>query len=131
MQPAFDWMPSLLVQGGVSFMGTASGPDEASLGVNLNPPATPYNYGSDSDTSDAYPAGIEGVSYIAGEVTFSLPRQIIRGAMVITGNARVGSSVVLDVAHDPGVATLPPYGFFEDAGGLAVDPASVVWGLPD
>lgn len=131
IQPAFEWMPSLMVQGGATFAGTATGPNEAIIGENLNPPATPYNFDYDSDTSDAYPAGIEGVSYIAGNASFSLPRQVIRGTMIITGNARVSNSVVLDVTYDPKVATLPPFGFFEDTGGLAIAPSSVVWSTPD
>lgn len=131
MQPAFKWMPSLLVRGGVTFMGTASGPDESVLGINLNPPSTPYQLHSDDDINDAYPGWIEGVSYITGDATFALPRQNIRGTMIIGGNATVRTSVAVSVSYDPSVATLPPLGFFDDHGGLAIDPASITWTLPD
>ncbi|MFI4916073.1 MAG: hypothetical protein ACIAS6_06140 [Phycisphaerales bacterium JB060] len=131
MQPAFEWMPSLLVRGGVTFMGTASGPDESVLGINLNPPSTPYDLQSDEDLDDAYPGRIQGVSYITGDTTFALPRQHIRGTMIIGGNATVRTSVAINVSYDPSVATLPPFGFFDDQGGLAIDPASITWTLPD
>lgn len=130
IQPAFDWMPSLLVRGDVAFMGSNAGPSESSLGINLNPAHTPYQFESDADTTDSYPGRIEGVSYISGDAVFALPRQNILGTMIIGDDAVVYSSTVINITYDPSVATLPPVGFFEDAGGLALDPTSIAWRLP-
>lgn len=130
MQPAFDWMPSFLVRGGVTFMGTNNGPSESALGINLNPPHTPFRLASDSDTNDDYPASIEGISYVSGNATFALPRQNIRGSMIIGGDASVLAVAVVNINYDPSVATLPPVGFFEDTGGLALDPSSIAWRTP-
>lgn len=131
LEPAFAWMPSLLVRGSVSFMGTNAGPSESVLGVNLNPPHTPRGYHADEDTDDVYPGGIEGVSYVSGDAVFALPRQNIRGTMIVGGHASVRGSVTLEIRWDPGIATLPPVGFFEDEGGLALDPKSITWQIPD
>ena len=131
IQPAFDWMPSLLVRGGVTFMGTNAGPSDSSIGVNLNPPHTPYLYASDLDTSDDYPGRIEGVSYISGSAIFALPRQNILGTMIVGDDVSVYASAIVNITYDAKYATLPPVGFFEDNGGLALDPTSIAWRLPD
>ncbi|MEQ8318348.1 MAG: hypothetical protein RIE77_04845 [Phycisphaerales bacterium] len=131
MKPAYDWMPTLLVRGGVTFMGTNTGPNESILGVNLNPPHTPYQFEGDADTADAYPARIEGVSYASGNVTFALARQNFKGTMIVGGDARINGFVPVNITYDPGVAHLPPYGFFDDTDGeLALDPSTIVWELP-
>lgn len=131
IEPAFPWMPSLLVNGDITFMGTNAGPNEATIGVNLNPPHTPFEGQYDNDTTDVYPGRLGGVAYVTGNATFALTRQNIRGSLLVGGNVRVNASVVVDIAYDPSVAFLPPLGFFEDAGGLALDPGSIAWRLPD
>ncbi|MFI4882916.1 MAG: hypothetical protein ACIAQU_10070 [Phycisphaerales bacterium JB064] len=131
LQPAFDWMPSLIVDGGVTFMGSSSGPSESTLGLNLNPAHTPYLLESDADTSDSYPGRIEGVSYISGDAVFAYPRQNIYGTMIIGDDAIIYGSTTVSITYNPRVATMPPVGFFEDEGGLALDPSSIVWRIPD
>lgn len=131
MQPAFDWMPSLLVRGDVSFMGTSTGPSESVAGVNMNPSHTPFNFEFDQDTSDTFPGRIEGVSYVSGDAVFAFPRQNIQGTMVVGDDVRVLVGATLQITYDAGVATLPPVGFFEDAGGLALDPLSIAWRVPN
>lgn len=131
IEPAYSWMPSLLVQGNTSFMGTNTGPSEIAMGINLNPAHTPSGFDWDATDDDTYLGGIEGVSYVSGNVNFALPRQNIRGTMIIGGDARVYTGVTVNISYDPSVATLPPYGFFEDTGGLAIDPSTVVWSTPD
>lgn len=131
IQPAYPWMPSLLVQGGITFSGTNSGPIESLIGTNLNPVHTPYNMEWDAALDDSYIGGVEGVSYITDDVTFSVLRQNIRGTMIIGGNARIQGGTTVDITYDPGVAHLPPYGFFDDTDGeLALDPSTIVWELP-
>lgn len=131
IEPAFPWMPSLIVQGNVTFMGTNTGPNEATIGVNLNPPHTPFEGAYNSTTTDAYPGRVGGLIYVSGNATFALPRQNIRGTLLVGGDVNVNASVVVNITYDPNIAHLPPLGFFEDAGGLALDPASIVWQMPD
>lgn len=130
LQPAHDWMPSLLVQGDITFQGNITNLNEAELGINLNPSHTPFGFQTDSDTSDDYVSRITGVSYASGNATFSLVRQRFAGTFIAGGDIRIQGAVSVDINYDPNVATIPPYGFFEDNGGLAIDPSSVTWGVP-
>lgn len=130
IEPAYSWMPSLLVQGNTSYMGTNAGPSEVTLGINLNPAHTPSGMEWDAAADDTYEGAIKGVSYVTGNAYFALPRQNIRGTMIIGGDARVYGGVTVNIEYDANVATLPPYGFFEDNGGLAIDPSTVTWGVP-
>lgn len=130
IEPAYSWMPSLLVQGNITFGSTNAGPSEITLGINLNPAHTPSDMVWDAANDDTYLGGIEGVSYVTGNATFSLLRQNIRGTLVVGGDARIHGGVTVNITYDPSVATLPPYGFFEDTGGLAIDPSTVVWSTP-
>ncbi len=131
LEPAYDWMPSLLVQGNLIILSNNTGPSEASIGLNLNPPHTPYQYSSDSAIDDVYPGTIRGVSYASGDVTFVGTRQNFAGTLISGRNIRIQGGVTVAITYDPGVATLPPYGFFDDAGGLAIDPSTIAWRLPD
>lgn len=130
IEPAYSWMPSLLVQGDVTFGSTNSGPSEISLGINLNPAHTPSGMDWDATADDTYLGGIEGVSYVTGDAVFSLLRQNIRGTLIIGRDVRILTGSTVNITYDPSVATLPPYGFFEDTGGLAIDPSTVVWSTP-
>lgn len=130
LQPAHDWMPSLLVQGNITFQGNITNLSESDLGINLNPAHTPFGFQTDSDTSDDYVSRITGVSYASGNATFSLVRQRFAGTFIAGGDIRIQGAVSVDINYDPSVATLPPYGFFEDTGGLAIDPSTVVWSTP-
>lgn len=131
LEPAYDWMPSLLVQGNLTFSGNNSGPSEAGIGVNLNPPHTPYEYVSDATLDDNYPGQIRGVSYVSGNITFSGVRQNFVGTVIAGGNIRIQGGITVHMTYDPGVATLPPYGFFDDVGALAIDPSTIAWRIPD
>lgn len=131
IQPAFNWMPALLVDGGVTFMGTTFGPSESASDVNFNPSHTPYEFGFDDDKLDSYPGRIEGVTYVSGNATVALPGQTFLGTLIVGGDARVSLSAPLTITYDPSVAHLPPYGFFDDTEGeLALDPSTIVWELP-
>ncbi len=131
IEPAFGWMPSLLIRGGATFMGTTLGPSESTSDVDFNPSHTPYDFGFDDDKLDVYPGRIEGLAYVSGNVTFSLPGQNFLGTIIIGGNARVSLSTPVNITYDPDVAHLPPYGFFDDTDReLALDPSTIVWELP-
>lgn len=130
IEPAYSWMPSLLVQGDVTFGSTNSGPSEVSLGINLNPAHTPSAMDWDATADDTYLGGIEGVSYVTGDAVFSLLRQNFRGTLIVGRDVRILTGSTVNITYDPNVATLPPYGFFEDNGGLAIDPSTVTWQTP-
>ncbi|MEO1279752.1 MAG: hypothetical protein AAFV77_12415 [Planctomycetota bacterium] len=130
LQPAYPWMPSLLVEGGAGFYAGDTGPSEAAAGVNMNPRGTPYLFESDADTSDVYPAEIQGLAYVSGDVGFWLPSQAIRGKLIAGGNIRVRTGVDVDIFPDLDVERYPPFGFFEDSGGLTLDPNTITWTMP-
>jgi len=130
MSPAHPWLPTLLVDGDINFMGSNTGPSESVVGANLNPASTPWQFEHDTDTDDVYPGRIEGVSYVDGDMTVSVVRQNFKGAVLVEGDLRVLLGADLHIEYDPTVAHLTPLGFFLDEGGLAVDPATVAWTLP-
>ncbi len=130
IQPTHPWMPSLLVEGDAGFYAGDTGPSEAAAGINMNPRGTPYQFESDSDRSDVYPAEIQGVAYVSGDAVFYLPSQTIRGKLIAGGDIRVRTGVDVDIFPDPDVERYPPFGFFEDTGGLALDPNTITWTMP-
>lgn len=130
MQPAYPWMATLVADGDLTFGGNGAGPNEAVLGVNLNPPGTPYLYAHDSANDDVYPGRIEGVVYASDDIVFALLTNRFKGTIIAQNSIAIRTGVTVDITYDPGVARLPPFGFFEDEGGLAIDPASLTWTLP-
>lgn len=130
IEPVHPWLPAIVAEGSITFMASAAGPNETLLGVNLNPPGSPYLFEHDTDQSDTYPGVIRGVVYASGNITFGLLSQHIEGAVIAGGNIRVFTGSTARVTYDPSVAHLPPFGFFEDQGQLAVDPSTITWTMP-
>jgi hypothetical protein len=130
MQPAHPWLATIVADGDLTFGGNGAGPNEAVLGVNLNPSGTPYQFAHDASTDDAYPGRIEGVVYATDDIAFTLLTQSFQGTIIAHDNIEVRTGASVNITYDPGVAHLPPFGFFQDEGGLAIDPASLTWTLP-
>ncbi|NRA56940.1 MAG: hypothetical protein HRU13_02315 [Phycisphaerales bacterium] len=130
VQPAYPWMPSLLVQGDAGFYAGDVALSEATAGVNLNPRGTPYLFESDGDTSDSYPSEIQGLIYVSDDVQFYLPSQTIHGKLIVGDTIQVRSGVDVDIFDDPDIERYPPFGFFEDTGGLVLDPNTITWTMP-
>ena len=130
IEPVHPWLPALVVEGNISFLSTNGGPNEATLSQNLNPPGAPYNFEHDTDTLDVYPGLIKGITYATGNMTFALGHQNFEGVVVAGGDVRLFSNTRVVITHDPSVAQFPPFAFFEDAGEMAIDPATITWTLP-
>lgn len=93
-EPAVPNYPALLVAGNMSFQHTKLATlDEATIGggTNFNPPGTPYNGQSDSDTLDVYPSVIKGLVYVSAKAVADLNHPAFEG-VVVTGGAFKGSS---------------------------------------
>ncbi len=127
MRPAYSWLPSLVVDGDVIFAGNGFGPNEATIGVNLNPTGTPYDFEHDDALDDVYPGRIEGVVYATHDIQFVLLSQSFRGTVIADHDIIIRTGATVNITYDPGVAQLPPFGFFDDQGGLALDPSTVNW----
>lgn len=82
MEPAIANYPVLMTDASTQLtIELSNSVSESSLGVNLNPPGTPYPYGggvSNATLSDSYPAAINGLIYSQNKLTFA-------GRMTLTG----------------------------------------------
>jgi hypothetical protein len=97
-EPAVYNFPALLAQisgAGKINIGPNSGAlSEAILGVNLNPPGTPYPYvgGSANSTAlNSYPSQITGLIYSSQDVSFSASPSVA-GVVIADHNIQVNSS---------------------------------------
>jgi len=113
--PATVGYPCLLVQStsGSAFALNYSNAAlvEAAVGVNLNPPSTPYNGVSNTTTTDAYPSQIAGLMYFSGNLTVS-NYATVRGTVIANGSLTFASGT-LSITYDPTYASLPPPGFYQ------------------
>jgi hypothetical protein len=106
---AVDNLPCLLVQGSFAIKVNASTFKESK--VNFNPANNPYPWGSggttDTDTTDSYPATIDGLVYASGNVTtsgFPTVRQIVCGGTLSPTNT-------LTLSYNGVYRSSPPPGF--------------------
>ncbi|MCE7973215.1 MAG: hypothetical protein DYG92_02645 [Leptolyngbya sp. PLA1] len=112
--------PALLVDGSLMLELRASDLAESTAG-NLNPPGTPYLGSSDSDTSDTYPAVIEGLVFVTGNLyVTSNADATVEGVVLVGGSLRVDTR--LNVRHR---APETPIEGFRQVVGFALDPNSV------
>ena len=111
--PAVANYPTLLVQGDMVFdmvnIGGATELSESILGVNFNPPGTPYQGSEDSDTSDTYPAGLYGLVYVS-EKSHIKDDSRIEGCFV-TDEYTMQSNKTLTVNYNDTYLNNPPPGF--------------------
>lgn len=68
-EAAVGHYPALLVQGDWAIQMAREPLREVDLGVNLNPPGTPYRGQTDLATTTVYPSCIRGLIYVSGELT--------------------------------------------------------------
>ncbi|MDX2200741.1 MAG: carbohydrate binding domain-containing protein [Phycisphaerae bacterium] len=104
--------PALIVDGNLQIGLDAVNVREQTLGVNLNPPGTPYRYvggSADDDTHDRYEAKLHGLVYVTGNLTLS-DTTAMQGVVIVGGNATIDADV-LNLAYDDAFAQSPPPGF--------------------
>jgi hypothetical protein len=104
--------PALIVDGDlvIQYSRSASGLSESAAGVNFNPPGAPYQGVSDADTSDTYPAEMDGLVHVTGTLFVSKP-YLVRGAVIAEnpgGEAMRLDTGSMQVVYDPSLYTSPP-----------------------
>lgn len=116
MAPAQTGLPTLLVNGPLEVNLSNTQVSEASAGRNLNPPGAPFAGATDGDTTDSYPARIEGLVHTTGEFrTGGAASATINGAVLTRGAARFGRQTIffanaaLDATPPAGYRTGPAY----------------------
>ena len=104
--------PALLSNDKLNIALNSAGVDEARLGINLNPPGTPYPYiGGVANTtnSDAFPSKITGLIYTADELNFS-NSPTISGVVIAHAKINVDTSS-LTIGYLSTYLNDPPPGF--------------------
>lgn len=101
-------LPALLVQGKISFQGTADPVNESTIGVNFNPKGTPYGGQFNGSMTDVYPASINGLVYASGLVSIS-GEVVIDGVLIAGGRMTLTGS--LTVFYSDRYYYNPPPGF--------------------
>ena len=114
-EPSIANYPSLLVNGGFEFNGNSAVPltESSPPDVNFNPVGAPYNGDEDDLLDDSYPAVINGLVYVSGDVSSS-GSPAFDGVVVSSGTVSasglltlVYGSTFLDTA--PPEFTEPPH----------------------
>jgi hypothetical protein len=103
--------PALLVDGNFELRLGSSHLREASLGVNFNPPGTPFRGLSDSDTSTIYPSQIRGLIFTTGELVqdSTWARSQVFGTLLSASNITLRG--LLTIHYRDVFALDPPPGF--------------------
>lgn len=109
--PAVANYPSLLVDGNMRFQMNGAGTlSESVVGVNYNPPGTPYGGFSDLDTVDSYPSIIKGLVYISGDTLMQMT-PVFDGVVVVGAALTSMTTPVFNFTYRPIFLNNPPPGF--------------------
>lgn len=121
LHPARPDYPALIVRGHLQ-VGFESSNDlvESWWGTNYNPVGAPYEGQTDSDLSDRYFNGIQGLVHVTGSFR-CVANSHIRGAVICEGDVYIDSA--LKVTHDPDLASSPPL-HYTSYGPMAIVPGS-------
>ena len=131
--PAVPNFPCLLVRGNMAISNANSALQlvEATYGHNFNPSGTPYPYSggtTDSDSTDTYPAGIDGLVYVSGNDPAN-PTSTMRYpsvANLIVGGACTAAKDQLTLSPKLIYNAMPPPGF-TGGGTLQTVPGTWRW----
>lgn len=105
--------PILLVEGEMEFALRSSPLSESDLGVNLNPPGTPYRGVEDGTTSTVYPSLLQGLIYTSKKIELKdiFGEQVIYGQIITdseiktTGDLRIQSRDIYRLNPPPGFSS--------------------------
>ncbi|NNF41559.1 MAG: hypothetical protein HKN62_00660, partial [Phycisphaerales bacterium] len=138
LEPHRPDFPCLIVQGAVDAKVELGWPDgatldEAAVGVNLNPPHTPFEGDSDGSLDDVYTPEIRGLVHVlhAGTGTFlgddlDDSELLVTGTILTEGLAAVESKGTATLTVDPALFVNPPEGYSE-GDRVAPLPGSWTW----
>jgi len=94
-EPAIANFPTLMVQGDLEMQWHGEHQlSESKAGVNFNPPGTPYQGVTDTDTSDNYQGVIKGLIYVTGNLTIT-HQCVLEGTVVVGGMTDIQKDVSL------------------------------------
>ena len=114
-EPALANYPALIAHGSLRMRYADAPLSEANLSANFNPPGTPYQGGTDVDTSDTYPSAMAGIFYCTGDLRFDGDVadniQAIQGLVIAGGACTVEKRAQAHITFDPGYRQFPPPGF--------------------
>lgn len=120
-EPAYANYPSLMVEGDLLVKITDFSLSESDRSRNYNPPGTPWQGITDTDTSDTYFSGFAGVVYCKGKLTLngnnSNKAARFSGTVICDGNLVVEQDSQASIDHDPVPAGNPPPGFGTSSSG--------------
>lgn len=94
IEPAVPGYPAILTDSAIQFTGSGIALDEKKLGINFNPPGTPFMGEEDSDTADMIPAVIQGLVYSKGNISCN-GNHTIKGVVVTEGNANISGQLLM------------------------------------
>jgi hypothetical protein len=107
MEPAQPQYPVLIVEGDVVFQ-VQELLEETVMGRNYNPPGTPFEGVEDSDETDIYSSGLNGLVYVTGSITNN-NRLEVNGC--ILAGYRFTNNNQLQLDYDTTLPRNPPPGF--------------------
>lgn len=110
LQASSASMPVLIVDGNVDVTLSTTDLYETTFLTNFNPSGVPYLNSTDIDTLDYYPAQIQGLVAIFGNLSVQSSGTLnATSAILVTGNASIQGALML--ADDTGIVATPPSGF--------------------
>lgn len=119
-EPAVANYPALLVDGSMRVSFDKTPLSEGSLGVNFNPPGTPFEGAENGDRMDTYPSQIKGLVYVSGDAE-TLNSCTFDGVVVV--GVTMTTTNELSLTYDQTFLNDPPPGFGE-ASTMALSPGS-------
>jgi len=129
MEAAAANLPAFMTDGKVLIRLSSTGLSESSLGMNLNPPGSPYPYQAGAGTftnataTDSYPTSISGLVYAKDDLTID-GNTTINGVVVGNGAITVGSTS-LTLRYNNFYLNNPPPGFTR--GTVVMKPVPGTW----
>ncbi len=126
-EPAELNYPALLTNDALRIGLSSAGFNETNVGVNLNPPETPYpmNGGTSNTTfsdTDSYPSEISGLIYSTGDLKFSAESKI---SGVVIAHEKINiQATSLNLNYDSRYLENPPPGFDADSVTMKVVPGT-------
>jgi hypothetical protein len=120
LAPEVPNYPSLMVHGRLTLAASQQELSEPLLGVNFNPPGTPFLGATDAVADDEYPSIIRSIVFVRREMWLSTPHTTVEGVVICRNKIKSDASAWLELRHRPTLAEDPPPGFYVPDGTIRV-----------
>ena len=122
-EPIGRYFPAVISSEAINDLTTNVSLIESDIGVNFNPPTSPYNGSSDSTTNDTYPSTIQGAIVSNRDI-------LLNGVSTLTGPVMSDQKITvrsndLSINFPSNMIVNPPPGFFADPPPMRLIPSSV------